>query len=137
MTSCKFLNRKSGFYLIISMRYGPDVFDALTSKRPYKDPYPAEVAFEIIMEDGGKHFDPDMVDVFLENINKQSVILAEIINDLLDGSLIESGKGFTLKARRSLSDSTELVAGSLRRKITMSLAKGYKNDYIVAYVEGF
>ena len=33
---------------------------------------------------------------YISNINKQSVILAEIINDLLDVSRIESGKGFTL-----------------------------------------
>jgi len=55
-----------------------DVFDALTSKRPYKDPFPAEVAFEIIMEDRGKHFDPDVVDVFLENIDEVLQIKAEV-----------------------------------------------------------
>ncbi len=35
-----------------------------------KNDLPAEVAFEIIREDRGKHFDPDMVDVFLENTDK-------------------------------------------------------------------
>jgi len=41
-----------------------DAFDALTSKRPYKDPFPVEVALDIIKKDRGQHFDPDVVDVF-------------------------------------------------------------------------
>ncbi|MEE8551954.1 MAG: HD domain-containing phosphohydrolase [Desulfobacterales bacterium] len=47
-----------------------DVFDALTSKRPYKDPFPVEVALDIIKKERGEHFDPDVVDVFLENIDE-------------------------------------------------------------------
>lgn len=47
-----------------------DVFDALTSKRPYKDPYPLEVACDIIRKERGQHFDPEMLDVFLENIDE-------------------------------------------------------------------
>jgi putative two-component system response regulator len=47
-----------------------DVFDALTSKRPYKDPFPVEVALDIIKKECGQHFDPDVVDVFLENIDE-------------------------------------------------------------------
>ncbi len=42
-----------------------DVFDALTSDRPYKDAYPLEVALEIIRRDRGRHFDPEAVDAFL------------------------------------------------------------------------
>jgi len=41
-----------------------DVFDALTSKRPYKDPFPLEKAFTIIRESRGSHFDPAVVDAF-------------------------------------------------------------------------
>ncbi len=41
-----------------------DVFDALTSERPYKKPMPIEKAFSIIVEGRGTHFDPDMVDAF-------------------------------------------------------------------------
>lgn len=47
-----------------------DVFDALMSKRPYKDPYPVEVAIEIIKKERGQYFDPDVADVFLENIDQ-------------------------------------------------------------------
>ena len=42
-----------------------DVFDALSSKRPYKDAYPIERCFEILREGRGTHFDPQLLDVFL------------------------------------------------------------------------
>jgi putative two-component system response regulator len=41
-----------------------DVFDALTMKRPYKDAWPLEKAFSVIKEDAGKHFDPNIVELF-------------------------------------------------------------------------
>jgi putative two-component system response regulator len=41
-----------------------DVFDALTSKRPYKEPFSIEKSFTIIKEGRGTHFDPDVVDAF-------------------------------------------------------------------------
>ena len=41
-----------------------DVFDALTSKRPYKEAFPLEKAFIIIKEGQGSHFDPLVVDAF-------------------------------------------------------------------------
>ncbi len=41
-----------------------DVFDALTSKRPYKEPFSIEKSFAIIEEGRGNHFDPAVVDAF-------------------------------------------------------------------------
>ena len=38
-----------------------DVFDALTSKRPYKDAWPVEKALAVMYEDSGKHFDPEVI----------------------------------------------------------------------------
>lgn len=43
-----------------------DVYDALISRRVYKAPMSHEKAVEIITEGKGQHFDPDMVDAFLE-----------------------------------------------------------------------
>jgi adenylate cyclase len=43
-----------------------DSYDALTSKRVYKPQIPHEKAVEIIMEEKGSHFDPEVVDAFLE-----------------------------------------------------------------------
>ncbi|HEX8986843.1 MAG TPA: HD-GYP domain-containing protein [Rhodocyclaceae bacterium] len=41
-----------------------DVFDALTSKRPYKEPFPFREAMAIIQGSAGSHFDPRLVAVF-------------------------------------------------------------------------
>jgi HD-GYP domain-containing protein (c-di-GMP phosphodiesterase class II) len=41
-----------------------DVFDALTSKRPYKDPFSFEESIHILEEGRGTHFDPVLIDAF-------------------------------------------------------------------------
>jgi len=41
-----------------------DVFDALISKRPYKEPFPVETSFHIIKQSKGSHFDPNVVEAF-------------------------------------------------------------------------
>ncbi|ABG40766.1 response regulator receiver modulated metal dependent phosphohydrolase [Paraglaciecola sp. T6c] len=41
-----------------------DVFDALTSKRPYKDAWPVQEAVDFIHAQSGKHFDPALVALF-------------------------------------------------------------------------
>lgn len=56
-----------------------DVYDALTTKRVYKPAFSHERAKEIIVQDSGKHFDPDVVGVFLENEDR-----FEEIRTLLD-----------------------------------------------------
>lgn len=43
-----------------------DVYDALISRRVYKPPFPHDRAVAIIKEGRGSHFDPDIVDAFLE-----------------------------------------------------------------------
>lgn len=43
-----------------------DVFDALVSKRCYKDAYSVDKAFQIIEESKGTHFDPKLTNIFLE-----------------------------------------------------------------------
>ena len=41
-----------------------DVFDALISRRPYKEPFTLEAAAQLILEGRGVHFDPDVADAF-------------------------------------------------------------------------
>jgi putative two-component system response regulator len=58
-----------------------DVFDALTSKRPYKNPYPVEVALDIIRKGRNHHFDPKLTDIFLANTDAILKIRTEIFAD--------------------------------------------------------
>jgi response regulator RpfG family c-di-GMP phosphodiesterase/HAMP domain-containing protein len=43
-----------------------DVFDALTSKRPYKEAWSIERAMKLMRDESGQHFDPDVIDA-MEN----------------------------------------------------------------------
>lgn len=43
-----------------------DVFDALTSSRPYKKAWPVEKAIALLIDEKGQHFDPHLVDLFVE-----------------------------------------------------------------------
>ncbi len=44
-----------------------DVFDALTSKRPYKEPWDFNKAINLIKDEKGKHFDPELAEIFLNS----------------------------------------------------------------------
>lgn len=46
-----------------------DVFDALTTQRPYKDAWPIDKAIEYISNESGKAFDPSLIHVFKDNIS--------------------------------------------------------------------
>ena len=43
-----------------------DVFDALTSVRPYKEAWSIDKALDYVRNESGKHFDPDLVTAMLE-----------------------------------------------------------------------
>ncbi len=47
-----------------------DVFDALTSERPYKQAWPVERALSVLQEEAGKHFEPLMVELFVDNLDE-------------------------------------------------------------------
>jgi HD-GYP domain-containing protein (c-di-GMP phosphodiesterase class II) len=55
-----------------------DVFDALTSKRPYKEAFSIDKAYSIIEEGKGKHFDPEIIDIFIQHKDK----IVETFNEL-------------------------------------------------------
>lgn len=57
-----------------------DVYDALSAKRVYKDAYAHEKCVDIISQEGGKQFDPDLVQIFL-SIESE---FREIANDYAD-----------------------------------------------------
>jgi HD-GYP domain-containing protein (c-di-GMP phosphodiesterase class II) len=64
-----------------------DVFDALTSRRPYKEPFTLAASIGIIRDSRGSHFDPVVTDLFLELVE---VLHQEICHEdeaLLHGKL--------------------------------------------------
>ncbi len=45
-----------------------DVFDALTTERPYKSAWPVDEAVNFITEQSGQHFDPELVELFIKSL---------------------------------------------------------------------
>lgn len=58
-----------------------DVFDALVSKRQYKEAYSMDKAFNIMEESKGSHFDPDIVSVFIDIRPQIEKIVYELQDD--------------------------------------------------------
>lgn len=58
-----------------------DVFDALTSKRCYKEAWPVDDALEYIKRERGKHFEPNQVDLFLSNIDTFLAIKRQFVDE--------------------------------------------------------
>lgn len=54
-----------------------DVFDALTSARPYKPAWTIERTIELINNESGKHFDPEIVECFINNLDEILAIKAK------------------------------------------------------------
>jgi response regulator RpfG family c-di-GMP phosphodiesterase len=52
-----------------------DVFDALRSQRPYKEPWPLDDALEELRDQRGRHFDPVVVDAFLAMVGDLEPLL--------------------------------------------------------------
>jgi Response regulator containing a CheY-like receiver domain and an HD-GYP domain len=48
----------------------PDVFDALTSKRPYKEAWSVEDTITFLKSQKGKHFEPKLVDLLIAILPK-------------------------------------------------------------------
>ena len=59
-----------------------DVYDALTTKRVYKDAYSHEKAVDIILEEKGRKFDPEIVEAFVANLDDFDRIRLKINNDI-------------------------------------------------------
>ena len=69
-----------------------DVFDAITSKRHYRDKMPIEKVIGIIMDGAGSHFDPLVVEKFL----------AIKLTDIVEVFLTENKQAFSKKDRETL-----------------------------------
>ena len=61
--------KKAGYEIPLSARIVAvaDVFDALTSKRPYKNAYSFQQSFDLIVDGKGKHFDPLIIDTVIKH----------------------------------------------------------------------
>ncbi|MBM6551532.1 HD domain-containing phosphohydrolase [Marinomonas ostreistagni] len=59
-----------------------DVFDALTSERPYKQAWSVDEAVALLRDESGKHFDPELVELFIENMDEVLSIKAKFAEQI-------------------------------------------------------
>ncbi|MET3290268.1 UNVERIFIED_CONTAM: putative nucleotidyltransferase with HDIG domain [Brevibacillus sp. OAP136] len=56
-----------------------DVYDALTSRRSYREPWSQERALQVIVEGSGTHFDPECVSAFVRLCNRGELVVPETL----------------------------------------------------------
>jgi len=71
-----------------------DVFDALTSKRPYKEPMSLADALAIVNKDAGGHFDPSIVTAFNEIASKEYKTVISYTDTQLQQILLTTIEGY-------------------------------------------
>jgi hemerythrin-like metal-binding protein len=96
-----------------------DVFDALVSKRPYKEPWSSEQAFAYISQRAGTQFDPDVVAAFATVIERRNIV-----------RLVEWGPLMSVGEEKLDADHIELIG--LLNQLATAQAMGNRN--IVEYV---
>ncbi|MBD3824620.1 MAG: response regulator [Epsilonproteobacteria bacterium] len=75
-------NKKGeGIHLYARIVAVADVFDALSSKRCYKEPMPLDRVLEIMKKDAGVHFDPHLIELFLANLDQFLEIKERYVDD--------------------------------------------------------
>ncbi len=76
-----------------------DVFEALTSKRPYRDPMPPEEALQLIQNDSGTRFDSRIVAAFVGLYQSDQLALSEMDDNKVEHLHDRYGSGAMLLSR--------------------------------------
>ncbi|PHQ55637.1 MAG: hypothetical protein COA30_06380 [Sulfurimonas sp.] len=76
--------RESEIHIYAQITALCDVFDALSSRRVYKDAWPMEKVLNLIKEERGHQFDPKVVDAFLARLDTILELLEEYADNISD-----------------------------------------------------
>ncbi len=76
-----------------------DVYDALTSERPYRKALPPSEAMEYIMGNSQVHFDPELVDVFAKKVAPYPIGTLVRLSNGMTGLVVENYEAFCLRPK--------------------------------------
>jgi HD-GYP domain-containing protein (c-di-GMP phosphodiesterase class II) len=76
-----------------------DAFEAMVSKRPYRDSMIGYVAMKQILSDNGKRFDPDIIRAFIQTMGIYPIGSVVLLKDGRIGRVIEVNSGATMRPR--------------------------------------
>jgi len=100
-----------------------DVYDALTSDRVYKDACLPHIAYQIMMEEGDKHFDATLLKLFFDNVAVYPIGTAVQLTTGEYAIVTDIQKGFTLRP------TLQLIANSKKKLIKSKAPLNlYKNN---------
>ena len=85
-----------------------DVFDALTTARPYKDAYAVDHAVDIMRADRGRHFDPDVFDVLVDGLDAVLAVITEHHGADAHAGFVAGLNGWTSSNEESENDEAAL-----------------------------
>lgn len=86
-----------------------DVYDALTSKRPYHEAVSQSEAVEYIMANAGAEFDPELVNLFMRKIAVYPVGCEVALSDGRTGIVVENYREFILRPKIKIIPSGEVI----------------------------
>ncbi len=94
-----------------------DVFDALVSDRPYRKALLPSEAIEHISGSSGQHFDPDIIDIFLEKISPYPVGSYVMLSNGQKGVVVENQPKYGLRPKvKIIDDSTNPIYYDLSKE---------------------
>lgn len=101
-----------------------DVYDALTTKRPYKKPYSIPEAMEYLMGNCGRLFDKEIVETFMSYVPIYPKGVTLRLSDGKEGIVVENSRFRTLRPMVRLFDGTtyDLFEDSSLRNVTVLTA---------------
>ncbi len=111
-----------------------DVFDAITSKRHYRDKMPIKNVLNIISEGSGSHFDPQLVDVFLKiSLDKIIKVFLSESNGVIsddDVNILSNHNLYDIKnyASKEEPDDSEKTVIEMFNKYYLGLPNGENNE---------
>lgn len=85
-----------------------DVFDALTSTRPYKEPWKADDAIALLERDSGTHFDPQLVSVFAKIAPRLEMEISRMKESEIENMMQRLIAHYVLSGVCECSDTTRL-----------------------------
>lgn len=86
-----------------------DVYDAMTSKRPYHDPYLPSEVMEYFMGRSGMEFDPEVVQIMASEFPAYPVGCEVQLSDGRRGLVVRNHRGYVLRPLVKLIETGELV----------------------------
>lgn len=86
-----------------------DVYDAMTSKRPYHDPYLPSEVIEYFMGRSGMEFDPEVVQIMATDFAVYPVGCEVLLSNGRHGVVVRNHRGYVLRPTVKMMDNSEIV----------------------------